>query len=146
MFKFPSKFFFASALLVLAACAGSSMAPKGAADPLAGTRWQLDSIDYMDDTTFSPDDSAKYTLEFDAAGMVGLQADCNRLRGGYTYTAPSGLEFGALMSTRAACPPGSLYNRMVKDMPFVRSFVIKDGRLHLALMADGGIYNYSPMP
>ena len=146
MFKFPSKFFFASALLVLAACAGSSMAPKGAADPLAGTSWQLDSIEYMDDTTFSPDDSAKYTLEFDAEGMVGMQADCNRLRGGYTYTAPSGLEFGALMSTRAACPPGSLYNRMVKDMPFVRSFVIKDGRLHLALMADGGIYNYSPMP
>ena len=50
------------------------------------------------------------------------------------------------MSTRAACPPGSLYNRVVKDMPFVRSFVIKDGGLHLALMADGGIYNYSPMP
>ena len=146
MFKFPSKFFFTSALLVLAACAGTSAAPKGTTDPLAGTRWQLDSIDYMDDTTFRPDDSAKYTLEFDSEGMVGMQADCNRLRGGYTYTAPSGLEFGALMSTRAACPPGSLYNRMVKDMPFVRSFVIKDGRLHLALMADGGIYNYSPMP
>jgi para-nitrobenzyl esterase len=146
MFKFPSKLFLASALLVLAACAGTSAAPKGAADPLAGSRWQLDSIEYMDDTTFRPDDSAKYTLEFDAAGMVGMQADCNRLRGSYAYTAPSGLEFGALMSTRAACPPESLYNRVVKDMPFVRSFVIKDGRLHLALMADGGIYNYSPMP
>ncbi len=75
-----------------------------------------------------------------------MQADCNRMRGTYTYTAPSGLEFGALMSTRAACPPESLYNRVAKDLPFVRSFVIKDGDLHLALMVDGGIYNYSPMP
>ena len=66
MFKFPSKFFVCIALLVLAACAGTSAAPKGTADPLAGTRWQLDSIDYMDDSTFRPDDSAKYTLEFDA--------------------------------------------------------------------------------
>jgi hypothetical protein len=31
-------------------------------------------------------------------------------------------------------------------MPFVRSFVIKDGNLHLALMADGGIYQFSPLP
>lgn len=133
-------------LLGLSACAGNATAPEGTTDPLAGTRWQLDSIDYMDDTSFTPDGSAKYTLEFDATGMVGMQADCNRLRGSYAYNAPSGLEFGALLSTRAACPPGSLYHRVVKDMPFVRSFVIKNGRLHLALMADGGIYNYSPMP
>lgn len=146
MFKFPRKLFFVPALLALSACAGTATAPKGTADPLAGTRWQLDSIDYMDDNTVTPDDSAKYTLEFDSAGMVSMKADCNRLRGAYTYLAPSGLEFGALMSTRAACPPESLYNRVVKDMPFVRSFMIKDGRLHLALMADGGIYNYSPMP
>jgi para-nitrobenzyl esterase len=146
MLTFPRKLFLSSTLLALNACAGTATMPKTAVDPLAGTRWQLDSIEYMDDTTFRPDDSAKYTLEFDAAGMVGMQADCNRLRGSYTYTAPSGLEFGALISTRAACPPGSLYNRVVKDMPFVRSFVVIDGRLHLALMADGGIYNYSPMP
>jgi para-nitrobenzyl esterase len=147
MRKTPLHFSAAIALLLgLSACAGTAEAPKAAADPLAGTRWQLDNIEYMDDTSFSPDDSAAYTLEFDRAGMVGMQVDCNRLRGSYAYTTPSGLEFGALLSTRAACPPGSLYNRVVKDMPFVRSFVIKDGRLHLALMADGGIYSYSPMP
>jgi para-nitrobenzyl esterase len=141
------RFFAALALLLgLSACASSTLVTKLEADPLAGTRWQLDSIEYMDDSTFSPDDSAKYTLEFDDAGMVDMQVDCNRLRGSYAYTVPSGLEFGAMLSTQAACPPESLYNRVVKDMPFVRSFVIKDGRLHLALMADGGIYNYSPMP
>ena len=129
----------------LAACAGTSARPE-ISDPLAGTRWQLDSIEYMDDTTITPDDRTKYTLSFDNAGMAVMKADCNNLRGSYAFTEPSGLKFGDLLSTRAMCPPGSLYGRVVKDMPFVRSFVIKDGRLHLALMADGGIYNYSPMP
>jgi para-nitrobenzyl esterase len=146
MMKLLRKVIPAFFLLALAACTSTGNPPAKTPDALAGTRWQLDSIDYMDDTTVKPDDSTKYTLEFDTAGMVGMQADCNRLRGTYTVLAPSGLEFGPLMSTRAACPPDSLYNRVVKDMPFVRSFVIKDGRLHLALMADGGIYNYSPMP
>ncbi|HWS40375.1 MAG TPA: META domain-containing protein [Arenimonas sp.] len=130
----------------LVACAGSATTPSAIADPLANTQWQLDSIDYMDDTTVKPDDGTKYTLEFDATGMVSMQVDCNRLRGAYKFDQPSGLEFGELMSTRAACPPESLYNRVSNDMSYVRSFVIKDGRLHLALMADGGIYNYSPMP
>jgi hypothetical protein len=39
-----------------------------------------------------------------------------------------------------SCPPGSLHDRIVKDWSFVRSYVVKDGRLFLALMADGGIY------
>jgi len=29
---------------------------------------------------------------------------------------------------------------------FIRSYVIKDGRLFLALMADGGIYEFEPLP
>ncbi len=120
--------------------------PKTAVDPLAGTSWQLVNIEYMDDTTITPDDRSKYSIAFDANGRVSIKADCNRLNGAYTYSSPSDLQFGPLMSTRAACPPESLYNRIVKDMPYVRSFVIKDGQLHLALMADGGIYNYSPMP
>lgn len=142
---FPSKAMVLAGLLALAACAGTSARPEPS-DPLAGTRWQLDSIEYMDDTTVTPDDRTKYTLSFDNAGMAGMKADCNNLRGSYAFTAPSGLEFGELLSTRAMCPPGSLYERIVKDMPLVRSFVIKDGRLHLALMADGGIYTFSPMP
>ena len=44
----------------------------------------------------------------------------------------------------AICPPGSLHDRMVKDWEFVRSYTIKDGHLFLALMADGGIYEFEP--
>ena len=49
-----------------------------------------------------------------------------------------------LRSTLAFCGEGSLYDRIHKDMPYVRSFVLKDGELYLALMADGGIYRFSP--
>jgi len=43
------------------------------------------------------------------------------------------------------CPPGSLQDRIVRDWDFVRSYVIKDGHLFLALMADGGIYELEPI-
>ena len=34
---------------------------------------------------------------------------------------------------------------MVKDWEFVRSYTLKDGYLFLALMADGGIYEFEPL-
>lgn len=145
MSKFHLKFFLVTALLAQVACADKPTKPTQSVNPLSDTHWQLDKIEYMDDTIITPDDRSKYNLEFDATGRVSIKADCNRLNGSYTYNSPSGLEFGALMSTRAACPPGSLYDTLVKDLPFVRSFVIKDGNLYLALMADGGIYHFSPI-
>jgi para-nitrobenzyl esterase len=48
--------------------------------------------------------------------------------------------------TRAMCPPGSLHDRIVKQLPYIRSYVIKDGHLFLSLMADGGIYEFEPAP
>ena len=43
------------------------------------------------------------------------------------------------------CPPGSLHDRIVKDREFVRSYILKDGHLFLALMADGGVYEFEPI-
>ena len=48
--------------------------------------------------------------------------------------------------TRAACPPASLHDRLVRDFPLIRSYVMKDGHLFLALMADGGTYQFEPIP
>jgi para-nitrobenzyl esterase len=47
--------------------------------------------------------------------------------------------------TRAMCPPGSLHDQIVKQWGNIRSFVIRDGRLFLSLMADGGIYEFEPV-
>jgi para-nitrobenzyl esterase len=54
------------------------------------------------------------------------------------------IEFGPLALTRAMCPPGSLHDQWVKQWPYIRSYVVKDGHLFLSLMADGGIYEFEP--
>jgi para-nitrobenzyl esterase len=55
------------------------------------------------------------------------------------------LELGPVALTRAACPPSLLHDHIVKQLSFVRSYVIKDGRLYLSMMADGGIYEFEPL-
>lgn len=136
-------------LLILFVTACASMPPpagtasQDAPPPLAGTSWQLVQFQGGDDTILTPDDPTKYTLSFGTDGRVSVRIDCNR--GGATWKAsgPS-LEFGTLALTRAACPPGSLHDHIVKQWPFLRSYVVRDGHLFLALMADGGIYEFAP--
>ena len=42
------------------------------------------------------------------------------------------------------CPHGSQDQRVLRDLPHVRSYMLKDGKLYLSLMADGGIYEWRP--
>ena len=76
--------------------------------------------------------------------------NCNRAVGSWQSTpdasgSAGSLQFGPLAGTRALCPPPSLDQRVLRDMAFVRSYLLKGGRLHLALMADGGIYHWAPL-
>jgi para-nitrobenzyl esterase len=50
-----------------------------------------------------------------------------------------------LALTRAKCPVGSLHDPIVKQWGYIRSYVIRGGHLFLALMADGGIYEFEPI-
>jgi uncharacterized lipoprotein YbaY len=113
--------------------------------PLAGTSWQLVIFQGSDGTTLTPDDRAKYTIEFDADNQLIVRIDCNRGRGTWTSSGPGQLQFGPLALTRAQCPPGSLHDQMVRQWGYVRSYVVRDGYLFLALMADGGIYAFEPV-
>ena len=47
---------------------GSTAPPAGIASDLEGTAWQLIKFQGSDDTTLTPDDGAKYTIEFGASG------------------------------------------------------------------------------
>ncbi len=123
-----------------------SLATKADTRGLGGTSWQLVQIQSMDDKTSRPDDRAKYTMAFSADGRVVMRIDCNRGSGTWKSVGPSQLEFGPLAMTRAACPPGSLHDRIVTDLAYVRSYILRDGHLYLALMADGGIYELEPLP
>jgi para-nitrobenzyl esterase len=126
---------------VLAACASAPARPT-----LDGTAWRLVKFRGGDDTVLVPDDRAKYTIAFGAEGRVAVRFDCNRGSGGWSSPGPHQLRFGPMAMTRAMCPPGSLHDRMVTHWSYVRSYVVKEGHLVLSLMADGGIYEFEPLP
>lgn len=122
-----------------------------AGNPLAGTTWRLVEIQSMDDAvgTVYPDDPSIYTMQLNSDSTVTMQLNCNRANGTWTITPSDdgesgGFEFGPLATTRALCPPPSLDERIARDAEYVRSYLIKDERLYMSLMADGGIYVWEP--
>lgn len=44
------------------------------------------------------------------------------------------------------CPSKSLSDRFIRGLGDVRSYLFRGGRLYLSLMADGGVYEFEPMP
>ena len=128
-------------LAVAGACA--QLGTKAGA--LEGTAWRLVKFQSGDDTVLAPDDRSKYTVAFGADGRLSVRFDCNRGRGSWSSPGPKQLRFGPMAMTRAMCAPGSLHDRMLKHWPYVRSYVIEEGRLFLSLMADGGIYEFEPL-
>jgi|SRR5882672_1909640 len=127
-------------LVLVFACA--PIAPQAPSTGLGGTAWQLLRFQGGDGTILTPDDKVKYAIAFNADGTFSARIDCNRGRGGWKSSTPGQLEFGPMVLTRAMCPPGSLHDHLVKHFPFVRSYVVRDSRLFLSLMADGGIYEF----
>lgn len=123
-------------------------------DNLAGTRWRLVEIQSMDDAqgTTRPADRAKYTLAFDPeGGRLSMRLDCNRGSGPYEDRRTKGtnegtMTIGPLAMTRAFCPPPSLGDRIARDMGYVRTYRVGNGRLMFSLMADGGIYVWEVDP
>jgi heat shock protein HslJ len=133
----------------LAAGAATAAEPTAAAAPdaLTGTSWRLLQFQSMDDAigTLRPEDPSLYTLRLNSDGTVTMRLNCNRAMGSWS-AEPSGdgssgrFTFGPLAATRALCPPPSLDGQIASQAPYVRGYLLKDGRLYLSLMADGGIY------
>jgi uncharacterized lipoprotein YbaY len=121
-----------------------SPTPAGSS-PLAGTSWQLVKIQSSDEKTSMPDDKSKYTITFEADGLVSARLDCNRGSGTWKSEGPNQVRFGPIMMTRMLCPPGSLDTRIARDFDAIRTFTMKEGRLFLSLLADGGIYEFEPL-
>lgn len=119
--------------------------------PLQGTTWQLVGIQSMDDAQGlrRPANPSRYTLTLQADGKALLQLDCNRATGRWRVEPsadPSngGFRFGPLASTRALCPAPSLGEPLARQLPYVRGYLLRDGRLNLSLLADGGILIWEP--
>jgi para-nitrobenzyl esterase len=133
--------------LTVFACAGCMTASDAGSGPiLEGTYWRLLKFEGGDDTILTPDDPMKYTIAFGADERVSVRFDCNRGSGTWKSLAPGQLELGGLALTRAYCGPSSLHDQLARQWPFIRSYVLRDGHLFLALMAYGGIYELEPRP
>ena len=121
------------------------------ANPLAGTSWRLLEFQSMDDATgtLRPADPSLYTMRLNKDGTVNMRLNCNRASGTWSAEpsandASGHFEFGPLAGTRALCPPPSLDESIMAQAKFIRSYLLKEGRLYLSLMADGGIYAWEP--
>lgn len=140
----------AVALLAALACSRADQPRPGLESDtpgsLVGTSWQLVKFEGGDGTILTPDEPAKYRMHFVSDTFVGVRIDCNRGSGSWRATPPSSIEFGPMAVTRAMCPPGSMHDQILRQLPYVRSYIIKDGHLFLSLMADGGIYEFEKAP
>ena len=120
---------------------------------LEGTAWRLVEFQSMDDATGieRPDDPTLYTMRLNDDGSVTMRLNCNRAMGTWSAepseSGSSGrFRFGPLAMTRAFCPPPSMDQSIAAQAEYIRSYLLKDGRLYLSLMADGGIYAWEPDP
>ena len=120
---------------------------------LAGTNWRLLTIQSMEDAQGAAQVSGdrSFILQFGQDGRASLQLDCNRGTGIYTQQATGNgssgsLRFGPIAATHALCTPPRLDERVARDLQHVRSYLFKDGRLYLSLMADSVIYEWVPTP
>jgi len=135
------------ALLVLVgASALSAQLPGRMGSPnLGGSSWQLVRFQGGNGRVLTPDIPSNYTISFGTDGRVSARIDCNRGSGSWTSQGNNDLAFGPLATTRAQCGRGSLYDKIARDWPYVRSYVIRNGHLFLSLQADAGTYEFAPL-
>lgn len=113
-----------------------------AQNPLLDTTWTLLEIQSMDDSIATPREGKVFTVSLTADGRVAVQADCNRGSGSYEQDGSS-LEFGPMGITKMYCGPESLDARFLKELSLVRSYVLNDGKLFMATLADGAILEFA---
>lgn len=117
--------------------------------PLAATTWRLVAFQSMSDSigTIRPEEASSYMINLHADGTVTMRLNCNRATGKWFVKASDDaqngrFEFGPLATTKALCPTPSMDEKIAADAQFIRSYLLKDDRLYLSLMADGGIYEW----
>ncbi len=99
-------------VLLAAACCHCRSFQKKTRQPLVGTEWQLIQLGGQ---SITPTDG-QFTLTFDAENHLTGIGSCNRLMGDYTLGEKNALTFGAVASTRMACPD------MEREMAFMQLF------------------------
>ena len=134
------------AILGFAAAGGLSNQNERSTDPqsVLDKTWQWESTITPVEKITVPNPE-RYTILLKADGRAQARFDCNRGGGDYQISAGK-LSFGPLMSTRMACPPGTLDAAFMKDLQRVSSFFVLNGTLYLELPYDSGTMRFRPAP
>jgi heat shock protein HslJ len=90
---------------------------------LEGTNWQLVKLTVLGGFDFVPDDPSVYSLNFRDESRLTGNSDCNRLSGTWVQEGFD-LRFEPLITTRRLCPPGSLHNNLIINLPDTTAFSI----------------------
>jgi len=102
---------------------------------IVGQSWQLQEIQMANGDTMMPEGEAEYTLLLNKDGNVTGQADCNTINATYTLDG-SQISFGHIASTRALCPPGSLFDAYVLALDTASDYTLTNDTLELTFGAD----------
>jgi para-nitrobenzyl esterase len=132
-------------MLISVACAQRATSNHPDEEALLGTSWRLVEFEGGDGTVLRPTRDDQYTLTFDERDRAAVRVDCNRGASSWTSPERSVLRFGPLGLTKMYCGPNPLNDRIARDWEYVRTYTLRDGHLYLALMADGGIYEFAPL-
>lgn len=132
-------------MLVTAAPVCGQLPGRMGTPGLAGSSWQLVSFRGTDGRVTVPAVRSNYTIAFGTDGRVSAQIDCNRGSGTWTTSGTNQLTFGPLATTRAYCPRGSLYDSIVRNWPYLRTYAFRNGHLFLSVNGNGGTYEFEPI-
>jgi len=125
--------------------AADQPAPSGAVEPaaadsvpaeLVGTRWRLVEFDAGEAVS----EDIEITAEFRPGGIAGRSA-CNRYTGPVEVDLAAGtIEFGALVSTKMACPPPQMENetRYLGALERATGVTLETGRLTIRAEDETG--------
>ena len=116
------------ACLLAIGCGPADSGPAGGVDSSAGQ----DAATVADGTVENPAPATESPEPADSAGLAGSEW---RL-----------VEFQSVSDEVGILRPPSLDERIARDAGYVRSYVLRDDRLYLRLMADAGIWVWERRP
>jgi len=130
----------ASDTLVLGLSDGSSLSFSPS---LAGVIWQWAGTQMGDGSEIVSAAPDRFYLSFSPDGPVVGMVDCNRAHGAYTT---DGSQISIMLATTMMyCGDDSQDAVYLQNLDQVTSYVIRDGRLALAMKMDSGIILYDPV-
>jgi para-nitrobenzyl esterase len=132
------------ALIILLTPIHAATLKSGDGEPttIGGVVWKWQRTAYNNDTETVPSDPSRYTILLMPEGHLSVKIDCNAGGGRYTLDGSS-LMLKLTHTTMAACPPGSLADRFMKDLAAARIAFMRDGDLYLDLMYDTGTMKFA---